>query len=110
MDVWEYIQAENIPVVPLYLAKARPVVRRPQGLIMVDDGRLPLQPGERVETVSVRFRTLGDYPLTAATESGATDVAAVIDELRSVKTSERAGRLVDQGAASMEAKKQEGYF
>jgi sulfate adenylyltransferase subunit 2 len=110
MDVWEYIQAENIPVVPLYLAKARPVVRRPQGLIMVDDGRLPLQPGERVDTLSVRFRTLGDYPLTGATQSGATDVAAVIDELRSAKTSERAGRLVDQGAASMEAKKQEGYF
>jgi len=110
MDVWEYIQAENIPVVPLYLAKARLVVRRGQGLIMVDDGRLPLQTGERVETLSVRFRTLGDYPLTCATESGATDVAAVIDELKAAKTSERAGRMVDQGSASMEAKKQEGYF
>jgi len=110
MDVWEYIQAENIPIVPLYLAKPRSVVRRGQGLIMVDDERLPLQAGERIETLSVRFRTLGDYPMTGACESHATDVAAVIRELRSAKDSERAGRLVDSGSASMEAKKQDGYF
>jgi sulfate adenylyltransferase subunit 2 len=110
LDVWEYIAAENIPIVPLYLARPRPVVRRSQGLIMVDDDRLPLGSNERVETLSVRFRTLGDYPSTGATESSASDVAAVIRELRSAENSERAGRLVDQGAASMEAKKQEGYF
>jgi sulfate adenylyltransferase subunit 2 len=110
MDVWEYIEAENIPIVPLYLAKLRSVVRTDRGLIMVDDERLPLQPQERVQTLSVRFRTLGDYPMTGAHESDATDVSAVISELRSAKLSERAGRLVDTGSASMEAKKQEGYF
>jgi sulfate adenylyltransferase subunit 2 len=110
LDVWEYIQAEDIPIAPLYLAKPRSVVRRVQGLIMVDDERLPLQPAERVETLSVRFRTLGDYPMTGASESVATDVAAVIRELRSAQLSERAGRLVDRESASMEAKKQDGYF
>jgi sulfate adenylyltransferase subunit 2 len=110
LDVWQYIQAESIPVVPLYLAKPRPVVRRAQGLIMVDDERLPRLANESIETLSVRFRTLGDYPLTAAIESNALDVGAVILELHSAKTSERAGRLVDQGSASMEAKKREGYF
>jgi sulfate adenylyltransferase subunit 2 len=110
LDVWQYIQGESIPVVPLYLAKPRPVVRRAQGLIMVDDDRLPLSANDKIETVSVRFRTLGDYPLTAAVESNAVDIGAVIRELRAAKTSERAGRLVDQGAASMEAKKREGYF
>jgi sulfate adenylyltransferase subunit 2 len=110
MDVWEYIQAENIPIVPLYLAKARPVVRNARGLIMVDDERLPLQPGEQPHMLSVRFRTLGDYPMTGACESQAADVAAVIRELRAATSSERAGRWVDGGSASMEAKKQEGYF
>jgi sulfate adenylyltransferase subunit 2 len=110
MDVWEYIEAENIPIVPLYLAKPRPVVSTARGLIMVDDERLPLQPNERVETLSVRFRTLGDYPMTGACKSDATDVSAVIRELRSSKDSERAGRWVDTGSASMEAKKQDGYF
>jgi sulfate adenylyltransferase subunit 2 len=110
MDVWEYIEAEKIPIVPLYLAKPRSVVRKSQGLIMVDDERLPLQPGEKVEMLSVRFRTLGDYPMTGACESDAADVSAVIRELRSAKDSERAGRLVDRGSASMEAKKQDGYF
>ena len=110
MDVWEYIEAESIPIVPLYLAKPRSVVRRGQGLIMVDDERLPLQPGEKVEMLSVRFRTLGDYPMTGACESNAADICAVIRELRSATLSERAGRLVDVGSASMEAKKQDGYF
>jgi sulfate adenylyltransferase subunit 2 len=110
MDVWEYIQAENIPIVPLYLAKSRAVVRKRQGLIMADDERLPLEPGEKPEMLSVRFRTLGDYPMTGACESDATDAAAVIRELRSAKQSERAARLVDRGSASMEAKKRDGYF
>jgi sulfate adenylyltransferase subunit 2 len=110
MDVWEYIEAESIPIVPLYLAKPRPVVRTARGLIVVDDERMPLQPNEGVEMLSVRFRTLGDYPMTGACESNATDVCAVIRELRSATLSERAGRLVDVGSASMEAKKQDGYF
>jgi sulfate adenylyltransferase subunit 2 len=110
MDVWEYIEAEAISIVPLYLAKPRSVVRRGQGLIMLDDERMPLQPGEQAEMLSVRFRTLGDYPMTGACESDAADVPAVIRELRSATLSERAGRLVDVGSASMEAKKRDGYF
>ncbi len=110
MDVWEYIHAESIPIVPLYLAKPRAVVRTERGLIMVDDERLPLPPGERVQTLSVRFRTLGDYPMTGACESDASDIAAVIRELRSARLSERAGRGVDKDSVSMEAKKREGYF
>jgi sulfate adenylyltransferase subunit 2 len=102
---------QQVPIVPLYLAKPRPVVRRDGRLIMVDDDRLPLAATDRVETLPVRFRTLGDYPLTGATLSTAHDVPAVISEMLSTKTSEREGRGVDKdGAASMEKRKQEGYF
>ncbi len=111
LDVWQYIHIENIPIVPLYLAKARPVVRRDGRLIMVDDERLPLGAAERVERLNVRFRTLGCYPLTGATESAADTLPAVIREMLLARHSERSGRLVDQdAAASMERKKQEGYF
>ncbi len=111
LDVWQYIQAENVPIVPLYLAAERPMVRRGERLIMVDDERLPLAPDEQVERLAVRFRTLGCYPLTGATKSDASDVAAVIREMLLTSSSEREGRVVDQdGAASMERKKQEGYF
>jgi sulfate adenylyltransferase subunit 2 len=111
LDVWQYIHMQKVPIVPLYLAKPRPVVRRDGRLIMVDDDRLPLSATDRVETLQVRFRTLGDYPLTGATISTADDVPAVIREMLSTKTSEREGRGVDKdGAASMEKRKQEGYF
>jgi sulfate adenylyltransferase subunit 2 len=111
LDVWQYIHQQQVPIVPLYLAKPRPVVRLDGRLIMVDDDRLPLAPTDRVETLKVRFRTLGDYPLTGATISTADDVPAVIREMLSTKTSEREGRGVDKdGAASMEKRKQEGYF
>src|ERR1700693_465610 len=111
LDVWQFIHVQKVPIVPLYLAKARPVVRRDGRLIMVDDDRLPLAAADRVETLKVRFRTLGDYPLTGATLSTAHDVPAVISEMLSMKTSEREGRGVDKdGAASMEKRKQEGYF
>jgi len=111
LDVWHYIHLQQVPIVPLYLAKPRPVVRRDGRLIMVDDDRLPLAATDRVETLQVRFRTLGDYPLTGATLSTAGDVPAVIGEMLSTKTSEREGRGVDKdGAASMEKRKQEGYF
>jgi sulfate adenylyltransferase subunit 2 len=111
LDVWQYIHLQQVPIVPLYLAKPRPVVRRDGRLIMVDDDRLPLDPTDRVETLQVRFRTLGDYPLTGATISTADDLPAVIREMLSTKTSEREGRGVDKdGAASMEKRKQEGYF
>jgi sulfate adenylyltransferase subunit 2 len=111
LDVWQYIHQEQVPIVPLYLAQPRPVVRRDGRLIMVDDERLPLGPDDRVETLSVRFRTLGCYPLTGATESDARDLPAVIREMLLASGSERQGRAVDQdGAASMENKKQEGYF
>jgi sulfate adenylyltransferase subunit 2 len=111
LDVWHYIHEQKVPIVPLYLAKPRPVVRRDGRLIMVDDDRLPLAAGDRVETLRVRFRTLGDYPLTGATLSSADDIPAVIGEMLSTKTSEREGRGVDKdGAASMEKRKQEGYF
>ena len=111
LDVWQYIHVHKVPIVPLYLAKPRPVVRRDGRLIMVDDDRLPLAATDRVETLQVRFRTLGDYPLTGATLSTAQDVPAVIGEMLSTKTSEREGRGVDKdGAASMEKRKQEGYF
>lgn len=110
-DVWDYIAAENIPIVPLYFAAPRPVVRRQGMLIMRDDDRLPLEPGEQVETLWVRFRTMGDWPLTAAHESRATTVEEVIRELRESRLSERAGRLIDRDQeASMERKKREGYF
>jgi sulfate adenylyltransferase subunit 2 len=111
LDVWQYIHVQKIPIVPLYLAKPRPVVRRDGRLIMVDDDRLPLSATDRVETLQVRFRTLGDYPLTGATISTADDVPAVIREMLATNTSEREGRGVDKdGAASMEKRKQEGYF
>ena len=110
-DVWDYIQAEEIPVVPLYFAKPRPVVRRDGALIMVDDERLPLKPGETPEMRRVRFRTLGCYPLTGAVESDADTLDAVLDEMRDSTTSERQGRLIDSDeAGSMEKKKREGYF
>jgi sulfate adenylyltransferase subunit 2 len=111
LDVWQYIHLQQVPIVPLYLAKSRPVVRRDGRLIMVDDDRLPLEATDRVETLKVRFRTLGCYPLTGATLSSADDVPAVIREMLAAKTSEREGRGVDKdGAASMEKRKQEGYF
>jgi sulfate adenylyltransferase subunit 2 len=111
LDVWQYIHLQKVPIVPLYLAKPRPVVRREGRLIMVDDDRLPLSANDRVETLRVRFRTLGCYPLTGATISSADDVPAVIAEMLATKTSEREGRGVDKdGAASMEKRKQEGYF
>ena len=111
LDVWHYIRREGIPVVPLYFSALRPVVRRSGTLIMVDDERLPLGAGERVEQVSVRFRTLGCYPLTGAVESSASCLDDIIDEMTNSRHSERQGRLIDQdGAGSMEKKKQEGYF
>src|SRR5271165_598819 len=111
LDIWQYIHLEDIPIVPLYLAAPRPVVRRDGRLIMVDDDRLPLREHERVETKSVRFRTLGCYPLTGATESTAASLTDVIREMLLATGSEREGRIVDHdAAASMEKKKQEGYF
>jgi sulfate adenylyltransferase subunit 2 len=111
MDVWHYIRREGIPVVPLYFAKPRPVVARDGGLIMVDDERFVFRPGEQVETRTVRFRTLGCYPLTGAVESTAATLDEIIDEMADSRTSERQGRVIDQDpAASMERKKQEGYF
>ena len=111
LDIWLYIQRERIPVVPLYFAAPRPVVVRDGALIMVDDNRLPLAPGERAETKTVRFRTLGCYPLTGAIESEARTVAGIIEETLATRYSERRGRAIDHdGAASMEQKKQEGYF
>jgi sulfate adenylyltransferase subunit 2 len=110
-DVWEYIRAENIPIVPLYFASRRPVVERDGALIMVDDERMPLRPGEAPEMRMVRFRTLGCYPLTGAIESAAATLPEIIDELRRARTSERQGRVIDgDSAGSMEKKKQEGYF
>lgn len=111
LDVWEYIQAEHIPVVPLYFAKPRPVIERDGALIMVDDERLPLLPGETPRTLSVRFRTLGCYPLTGAIRSSADTLDAIIDEMRASSSSERQGRLIDHDeSGSMEKKKREGYF
>ncbi|MCA3361839.1 MAG: sulfate adenylyltransferase subunit CysD [Roseomonas sp.] len=110
-DVWDYIAAENIPVVPLYFAAPRPVVRRSGGWIMVDDERLPLKAGETPETRMVRFRTLGCYPLSGAIESMAATLPDIITEMRAARRSEREGRLIDHdGEASMERKKREGYF
>jgi len=110
-DVWDYIAAENIPVVPLYFAAPRPVVRRAGTWIMLDDERLPLNPDEVPETKMVRFRTLGCYPLSGAVESTAADLAEIIAEMRAARSSEREGRLIDSDSeASMERKKREGYF
>ncbi len=112
LDIWQYIHLENIPIVPLYFAAKRPVVERDGLLIMVDDERFPLRPGEVAEERSIRFRTLGCYPLTGAVESNATTLPEVIQEMLLTTTSERQGRVIDKdaGGASMEKKKQEGYF
>jgi sulfate adenylyltransferase subunit 2 len=110
-DIWQYILEDEIPVVPLYFAKERPVVRRDGTWIMVDDERMPLAPGETPEMRLVRFRTLGCYPLTGAIESPARTVEEIIAEMRTTRVSERQGRLIDgDAAASMEKKKREGYF
>ncbi|GFO63480.1 sulfate adenylyltransferase subunit CysD [Geomonas paludis] len=111
LDIWQYIHLEEIPIVPLYYAAVRPVVERDGMLIMVDDDRLELKPGEKVEYKSVRFRTLGCYPLTGAVESEADTLPEIIQEMLLTRTSERQGRLIDHDqAGSMEKKKQEGYF
>ncbi len=111
LDIWQYTRAEGIPVVPLYFAAPRPVVQRDGVLIMRDDDRLPLLPGEVEEVRMVRFRSLGCYPLSAAVESSAATLDDIIDELLATRTSERSGRLIDNDqAASMERKKREGYF
>ena len=111
LDVWQYIYLENIPVVPLYFAKERPVVERDGTLILVDDDRLPLLPGEQPQLKMVRFRTLGCYPLTGAVESTAATLPDILEEMLRTRTSERQGRVIDRdGASSMEKKKQEGYF
>jgi sulfate adenylyltransferase subunit 2 len=110
-DVWDYIAREQIDVVPLYFAAPRPVVRRDGMLIMRDDARMPLRPGETVETRSVRFRSLGCYPLTGAVESEATTLVEIVAEMRATRVSERSDRAVDHdGVGSMEQKKLEGYF
>ena len=110
-DIWDYIAREDIPVVPLYFAKKRPVVRRSGTLIMVDDDRMKLEPGEKIEQKMVRFRTLGCYPLSGGIESEATNLQEIIAEMRASRSSERQGRLIDHdGSSSMEQKKQEGYF
>jgi len=111
LDIWQYIRDENIPIVPLYFAAKRPVVYRGDDIIMVDDDRMPLNEGEQPEMKMVRFRTLGCYPLTGATLSNADTLEAVIAEMLVTTTSERAGRVIDHDqSASMEKKKQEGYF
>jgi sulfate adenylyltransferase subunit 2 len=111
LDIWQYIYQENIPIVPLYYAQSRPVVERDGMLIMVDDDRIPLEAGEVPEEKVVRFRTLGCYPLTGAIESRADNLATIIEEMLVARTSEREGRAIDKdGSASMEKKKQEGYF
>src|SRR4051812_13816091 len=111
MDVWQYIYLEGIPIVPLYYAAERPVVERDNAIIMVDDERMPLKPGEKPDMRMVRFRTLGCYPLTGAIISGAATLPAVIQEMQESKVSERQGRVIDYDSpSSMEQKKQEGYF
>src|ERR1700710_1124481 len=111
LDIWQYIYLEDIPIVPLYFAGERPVVERDGNLIMVDDDRMRLRPGEKPENRLVRFRTLGCYPLTGAIESSATTLPQIIEEMLVAKNSERQGRMIDHDqSASMEKKKQEGYF
>ena len=111
LDIWQYVYLENIPIVPLYFAKERPVVERDGMLLMVDDERMPLNPGENPQMRKVRFRTLGCYPLTGAVESDAKTLPEIIQEMLLTKTSERQGRLIDHDqAGSMEEKKKEGYF
>jgi sulfate adenylyltransferase subunit 2 len=111
LDIWQYILAEEIPIVPLYFAAKRPIVWRDGQMILVDDERIPLNPGETPEERLVRFRTLGCYPLTAAIDSDATTLPEIVREMLIARTSERSGRLIDHDeAASMEKKKREGYF
>lgn len=111
LDIWQYIHLENIPIVPLYFAAKRPVVERDGVLIMKDDDRMELRPGEKIEEKLVRFRTLGCYPLTGAVESQATTLPEIIQEMLLTTTSERQGRVIDHDSSgSMEKKKQEGYF
>ena len=111
LDIWQYIYRENIPIVPLYFAAERPVLERNGALIMIDDNRILPLPGEQIQIKQVRFRTLGCYPLTGAVESSATDLSQIVLELLQSRTSERQGRAIDSdGGASMEKKKQEGYF
>ncbi len=111
LDIWQYIHLENIPIVPLYFAAKRPVVERNGTLIMVDDDRMPLEPGEKPQEKMVRFRTLGCYPLTGAVESEAATLPDIIQEMLLTTTSERQGRVIDHDSSgSMEKKKQEGYF
>ena len=111
LDIWQYIHLENIPIVPLYFAKERPVINRDGMLIMVDDNRMPIGPNDKIETKMVRFRTLGCYPLTGAVESTATTLPEIIQEMLLTTTSERQGRLIDYDqSGSMEQKKREGYF
>jgi sulfate adenylyltransferase subunit 2 len=111
VDVWHYVHRENIPIVPLYFAKERPVVERDGTLILVDDDRIPMEPGEEPMLKKVRFRTLGCYPLTGAVESDAETLPEIIGEMLAVTTSERQGRVIDRDSeGSMERKKQEGYF
>jgi len=111
LDIWQYLYLEKVPIVPLYYSKVRPVVERDGALIMVDDDRMPLRPGEQPMMKKVRFRTLGCYPLTGAVESNAETLAEVIHEIAAARTSEREGRVIDHDQpSSMEAKKQEGYF
>jgi sulfate adenylyltransferase subunit 2 len=111
LDVWQYVHLEQIPIVPLYYAAPRPVVDRDGTLIMVDDDRMPMRDGEVPEMKSVRFRTLGCYPLSGAIESTADTLTGIIQEMLLATTSERQGRIIDfDSSASMEKKKQEGYF
>jgi sulfate adenylyltransferase subunit 2 len=111
LDIWQYIMAESIPIVPLYFAKERPVVKRDGALIMVDDARMKLKPGESAEMRLVRFRTLGCYPLTGAIDSSAATLEEIVGEMLTATTSERQGRVIDHDeGASMEKKKREGYF
>ena len=111
LDVWTYIMLQDIPVVPLYFAKERPVVQRGSTWIMADDDRMPLEPGEKPQMRVVRFRTLGCYPLTGAIESRAATLAEIVAEIDASRFSERQGRLIDSDeTASMEKKKREGYF
>ncbi len=111
LDIWQYIHRENIPIVPLYFAAERPVVWRDGQMIMVDDDRMRLNPGEKPEMKNIRFRTLGCYPLTGAIESNATSLLDIVEEMLVATSSERQGRVIDKDqAASMEKKKQEGYF
>ena len=111
LDIWQYIHLQNIPIVPLYYSAERPVVERDGALIMVDDERMPLANGEVPQNKMVRFRTLGCYPLTGAIESNAVTLPEIIQEMLLTTTSERQGRVIDHDqSASMEKKKQEGYF